>query len=399
MEWYFIIYFFASILGIVVTFILYFLNRNKSLQPRLIALYLFLVSLIALHYGLFYTNFYLSYPYLWRSIAWATFATPVLAYLYVRSVLEQSYSLKKIDYLLFIPAILYTICAIPWYLKPENEKIALLIKMQIDKSLVTKEPEIYLPQGWGMTARILWGLLLLGAQFRLLYKISVKHKTEGIQLSRKNESILNWLYVFTFALIGFYLLISLQLFINLYFDKDLTWLINFTFVGIILTICFYLFTKPHILYGFENWFQETDANVDGGKSESFKIEKSSKKVCFTKEQELVYKIAIENHFSDSKPYLKKGYNINDLASELDMLSYQLSAFINQIYGKNFNEFINDYRVNYFVQLLTENPSIGNQYTLQTLGEQVGFKSQRVFISAVKKRTGKLPSKILLGIEA
>jgi hypothetical protein len=58
-EWYFIFIFFGGIIGLLVSCILYFLNHNKSLGPRLLAIYLCLFSLISIHIGLSYTNFFL----------------------------------------------------------------------------------------------------------------------------------------------------------------------------------------------------------------------------------------------------------------------------------------------------------------------------------------------------
>ena len=71
-------------------------------------------------------------------------------------------------------------------------------------------------------------------------------------------------------------------------------------------------------------------------------------------------------------------------------SYQLSAFINQEYGKNFNELLNDYRVDYLAKLAKTSTDF-YQYTLEALGRKAGFNSRTTFITAVKKRTNQTPS--------
>ena len=68
----------------------------------------------------------------------------------------------------------------------------------------------------------------------------------------------------------------------------------------------------------------------------------------------------------------------------------LSAFINQAYGKNFNEWVNENRIMYLRQLLQQNPDY-RKYTLEALGKLVGFNSRTTFIAAVKKTTRQTPS--------
>jgi AraC-like DNA-binding protein len=102
---------------------------------------------------------------------------------------------------------------------------------------------------------------------------------------------------------------------------------------------------------------------------------------------------VEDHFREYLPFLKQRYSIRDLSKEVGIPSYLLSAFINQQYGKNFNEFINDNRVNYLIAFARQNPENLLQYTLEVLGQMGGFNSRASFIAAVKRKTGKTPSEI------
>jgi YesN/AraC family two-component response regulator len=84
--------------------------------------------------------------------------------------------------------------------------------------------------------------------------------------------------------------------------------------------------------------------------------------------------------------------ISDLSRELNLPAYMLSAFINQEYGKNFNELINEYRVNYLVNEMKSSLD-HSQYTLEAMGNLAGFNSRAAFIAGVKKTTGKKPSEV------
>jgi len=103
--------------------------------------------------------------------------------------------------------------------------------------------------------------------------------------------------------------------------------------------------------------------------------------------------ALENHFRENRPFLRNGYSIRDLSIELGIPIHQLSQFINQKYGKNFNEWINEFRVDHFRDHLSMDPNV-HHYTVEALGQMSGFQSRNAFITAMKRRTGSTPSEML-----
>ncbi len=105
---------------------------------------------------------------------------------------------------------------------------------------------------------------------------------------------------------------------------------------------------------------------------------------------VLYESMIEQHFSENQPFIKTGYSIKDLSKEIELPSYILSAFINQYLGKNFNEFINDLRIDHLCELVQQNKTLLS-YTIEALGNNVGFNSRTTFINAFKKRKGMTPS--------
>jgi AraC-like DNA-binding protein len=154
--------------------------------------------------------------------------------------------------------------------------------------------------------------------------------------------------------------------------------------------------KPSILYGMTGWLQRPNqvASITDDKMTLLvqKTVEETPRNSLTPEQGLAYKSLLETHFEANKPFIKGGYTMGDLSRELSIPSHQLSAFINQEYGKNFNELINNYRVAYLEKLVTENPEYLN-YTLEALGQLAGFKSRASFYSAVKKKTGLTPATV------
>lgn len=90
-----------------------------------------------------------------------------------------------------------------------------------------------------------------------------------------------------------------------------------------------------------------------------------------------------------KPYLQADLSLEYLATALDMHSKKLSELINRAFGKNFYNFINDFRIEEAKALLldTNDP---NKTVLEIL-YQVGFNSKSSFNTLFKKATGKTPS--------
>ena len=120
------------------------------------------------------------------------------------------------------------------------------------------------------------------------------------------------------------------------------------------------------------------------------IDTDKKKIYLSIEQGNAIRQVLVQHLEKNQPFRKTGYTISDLSNEISIPSYLLSAFINQEYGKNFNELINEYRVDYFIELIQQ-PGANEQFKLEALGREAGFNTRASFIRAVKKKTGLTPS--------
>ncbi len=64
--------------------------------------------------------------------------------------------------------------------------------------------------------------------------------------------------------------------------------------------------------------------------------------------------------------------------------------INAHHQKNFNTYINDLRINYAILKLKEDTRF-RSYSIQSISEDIGYKSPDSFTKYFKKRTGLLPS--------
>lgn len=95
-------------------------------------------------------------------------------------------------------------------------------------------------------------------------------------------------------------------------------------------------------------------------------------------------------FEESEEYLASDFNLNKLADLVGSNYKNVSQVINENFKKNFNTLLNEYRVKEACRRLGDLTHYGN-YSLEAIGESVGFGSRSTFISTFKKITGLTPS--------
>jgi AraC-like DNA-binding protein len=383
---YFSFVFLVAIIGLMVAAILYFLNRESSFSARLLAGYLLSIAVISLFSALYHTNFFLFFPQVPRTMVFLSLSASPFAYLYVRSVLRQQFTWTKSDFLFFIPAVLYTINMIPFYAMAREEKLVIIRQQLTDNSIIALEPEGWLPQGWGIILRMVYGVVLASFQVKMLVNWRSKN---SVKLIPQNLAMFRWLISFTMLVLSSFIILLIEYAFQISYFFDFYRLITLTMTVSICVTCGFLFLQPSLLYGLTGWFQEANESTISEPEIAGAQEPNSSNT-FSKEAERSYRALLESHFTNQQPFLKVGYKIGDLAKELDIPTYILSAFINQAYGKNFNEWVNEYRVHYLKGLLQKNPDF-RKYTFEALGNLAGFNSRTTFIAAVKKTTQKTPS--------
>lgn len=385
---YFSFVFLVAIIGLLVATILYFLNRERSFSARLLAGYLLCISVISLFSAFYHTNFFLYFPHVPRTMVFLSLSASPFAYLYVRSVIRQEYGWQKWDFLFFLPALFYTINMIPFYCMSREEKLAIIQQQLADNAIIALEPEGWLPQGWGIILRMIYGVVLASLQVSMLV---TWRRNNPEKLLHQNLSMFRWLVGFTILVLSSFIILLIEYAFQISYFFDFYRLITLTMTASICVTCVCLFLQPNLLYGLMGWFH---GNQDAVTLELNETATQSTPPppsnTFNKEAERTYRALLESHFSSKQPYLKAGYKISDLSKELEIPMYILSAFINQAFGKNFNEWVNEHRIIYLQALLQQNPDY-RKYTLEALGKLAGFNSRTTFIAAVKKTTRQTPS--------
>ena len=98
------------------------------------------------------------------------------------------------------------------------------------------------------------------------------------------------------------------------------------------------------------------------------------------------------YLQDEEPYLDANLSLRILAEQIDIHPNQLSWLLNETIDKNFNEFINHYRIGVF-KTIVKDPK-NKQLTIEGLAYESGFNSKTVFNTYFKKETGLTPKQFL-----
>ncbi len=95
---------------------------------------------------------------------------------------------------------------------------------------------------------------------------------------------------------------------------------------------------------------------------------------------------------EDRLYIQPDLNLQELAQHLKINAVQLSSIINQVFGKNFNEYINTYRIEEFIRLYSED--LDRRYRMLSIALDSGFNSKATFNRAFKKIKGASPKEFL-----
>lgn len=98
--------------------------------------------------------------------------------------------------------------------------------------------------------------------------------------------------------------------------------------------------------------------------------------------------ALDAELGQNEAFLNPDLSLKSLAVSIDMHPNKLSWLINAKYQKNFNQLLNDYRIERFKTLALD--PANQQFSLLGLAYQSGFNSKTVFNTYFKQATGLTP---------
>lgn len=226
-------------------------------------------------------------------------------------------------------------------------------------------------------------LILVQALFYtgLSYITIRKHQRKIQQFSSNTEGIdLNWLEYIILVLFAVNIIYVIY---NLFYDpKSLNFFINTAFLLVIYCVGYYSLKEKEIYPLEEKQREELISINEDSDSEDVK------RKLISDEELLKIKSQLEMIMNTQKPYLDSELNLIKLAEMLSVSTHHLSYVINTGFGKNFFQYINEFRVEYAKKLLKEADS---KLSILGIAYESGFNSKTSFNTTFKKLTGQTPS--------
>jgi AraC-like DNA-binding protein len=321
--------------------------------------------------------------------------SPVFLYLYITHFTRDLSKLNYNHFFHFIPGILMVCDAFFWF-SADKQMVLLTLKASVQQNpAFITSPFSIVPEVWQHPLRR--GLTLL---YLLLiwYAVIKGYKNRPWNIQKK------WIYFISATLTINQILILIQYIVSinkvagaLSSASDALFLLPIQIVVMMLMFGV-LFSEPRLLHGHilfsDNWKKSALASSVAEEIQTktiLKQEESTKKVLFDEDQAALYVEALTGLMEKKKPYLDPNYQISNLSSDLDIPVHHCSYVLNYHIGKPFRDWINGYRIRYFIKQV---PRLNNTKTIEAIAIDSGFKNNTTFYNAFKKEKGQLPKEYI-----
>lgn len=350
----------GTIQGLVLGILLIVLNKRKHKSTFFLGLFLILYAVQRIPDILTELNVFEYYPQLFLLPFISLWVLYPIFFIYTQqvSILKN----QKIKYWLLYPGILFYIFQIYVFFLPYQTKLGLM-----ETKWFSFLYFIGMCLGWLIA---FWNLNIIS-----------KHTTEvSNQFSTTQSKELKWARIFliisvvgSMTYIFQYYLIEKNIYTRIFFIFfDLLMIYWVSYHGVVQRNILSILSKKEMSYiDNESVREEKVVSVD--------IE--SLEACMKR---------VDEYMVTSESFIRSELTIVDLADQLKVHPKRISNVINKIHGKNFNNYVNEFRIRK-AELLLQNNKLEN-LSIEGIGNEVGFHSKSAFYSAFKKVTGTTPTR-------
>jgi AraC-like DNA-binding protein len=321
-------------------------------------------------------------PFLLKLFCPLIYVAPSFVYLYIVALVNNQTHLRKIDYWHFLPGLISIVDDIPWYFSPSINWDTIAQELIRTKNIaIVAETGLFPSEVYLYYRPIIFTIYLI-LSFTVFFKSELSKKKNGSSTKRL------WLLSALITVTTSHILTIFGTYFRdkgTFFDENQKLYIWIAGIGLIFIFTNFLLLiyNPKILYGYI-------LTSLGEKNKLLELEHKARPVgssVTTSQSDLEFIKRVQNYMIHEKPFLSSSFRIIDLANAFQIPIHQCSALINKHIGNNFNDWVNHYRIKYFIQSY---PSKSEKLTIDAIAYESGFKSVTTFYRSFKKETGKMP---------
>tara|TARA_R110002073_G_scaffold128999_3_gene275058 strand:+ start:11152 stop:12276 length:1125 start_codon:yes stop_codon:yes gene_type:complete len=348
--------------------ILYFIkDKRKSIVSYIIIVLLLIFTFDLIHDLAVHSRLIFKYPFL---VGWAslfTFLKGPLIYFFIRSSFESNFTFRKLD-LLHLGIFLYK--NIENIIFEVNHSNAWKTNF-LQEYYSALDNDLSLPNQATASLSDLWLLHpVIYLVITIIYLFNKRKISEP-----KNKKRLYWFYMMIIGYfiiyltnVGLYILSSYYPFANKYY-----WSFSSIQFSILIICISYINLTPQ----FYSFFQ---------KKKTYRLS------VLNEEESMKLLTQIDTYIKENDLYLRKRLSIMELSKEMEVQNHYISYVINIYKNVNFQDYINQFRIEKAKKLIKDNFS--KEFTFEALAKEVGFNSSTSFYRAFKKFTNHTPKEFI-----
>jgi AraC-like DNA-binding protein len=343
------------------------MDRNKSTLNYMLAAFLFCAGVCQMYNGLKVSGLLIQHPHFaFVYVPFLYFTGPAFFFCF-KSLTGTHYRLQLKDALHLVPLLIILISLIPFYAMDSETKRAILMSppfFQDSNPMMSYYTVIVFIVVVGVLAYLAIFIKNSGFLWNVRY------------LKMKKISVLYVVIMslsYSMAIIYFIGLLTY----NFFFTSHWFYLLvikTMSVISFLVVFLIYLVSRRD-----PNFFQFMQQQVEKIRYERSKINKLDLEDVLKRMDYLM---------KEEKIFFDEDLNLNKLSHELAIEPYQLSQILNEKLKKNFNMYINEFRIEEAKKLLVDEP----ERSIVSVSYAVGFNSPTSFYDWFFKMTGLSPSK-------
>lgn len=349
---------FGSIQGLIFSAVVIFVKKYRSKSSVFLGLTTFFLSVSNIQHMLMDVSYFSENSIIRKAYIPCQWLVAPFFFLFTYYFLNTQTIKRKSVFYLFSPFFIITII----------HSIQLIYQLYFDQDFVITK---YYQRGLFLYTNFA-SFIYIPIVIFFMYRMIMNHEnqyrnTNGLEKVKKQTS---WLKYLIHIGIGIVALGTLSAILGIIFDLNESFYAYPFFISLSLWIYWVGYEGIHRLF-----LQSELRNLNN--------------VSIPQKIGLATFIKINDYIIKEKKYLLNDISLQIIAENFELSQGYLSQLINTHANKNFNEYINELRIESSKEMLLD--SQFNNYTIESIGLECGFKSKSNFYTTFKKFTGQTPN--------